>query len=280
MKDLLEDYLKISANDVYDKAYQLCKNGIVDNDCSWYHASWQYLRLVNVVSSPTWHDDFYKNEITDALDNKKQPNILISGTADYSMLAYVIECLKNLDISDANVYVLDTCSTPLYFCKWYAEKNKYIINTINEDILKYENVNFFDLICTDAFLTRFDKTIVSKVIDKWKTLLKANGKIVTTIRIHDGNDLNDEDKEEAILKFCDKVKRLTPKYKEFIKFSPEEMYKIAENYARKMKSNNLGDKEDIINYFNDFKIIYNINTIPVELKETKYIELVAEKNKI
>lgn len=277
IKNVLEDYLKISANNMYDKAHQLCKNGIVGKDCSWYHATWQYLRLLNVVSSPTWHDSFYTNEITSALKNKKQPNVLISGTADYTMLAYVIECIKKLDINDSKIYVLDTCNTPLYFCKWYAEKNKYTINTINDDILKYKNENFFDIICTDAFLTRFNKTIVPKVIDKWKTLLKINGKIITTIRIHDNNDLNHAEEDEAILKFCDKVKRRTTKYKDYIKFSPEEMYKIAENYARKMKSNNLGDKEAILEYFNEFKNVYRLNTIPVELKETEYLELVAEK---
>lgn len=277
IKNVLDDYLKISANNMYDKAHQLCKNGIVGKDCSWYHATWQYLRLLNVVSSPTWHDSFYTNEITSALKNKKQPIILISGTADYTMLAYVIECIKKLDINDSKIYVLDTCNTPLYFCKWYAEKNKYTINTINEDILKYKNENFFDIICTDAFLTRFNKTIVPKVIDKWKTLLKTKGKIITTIRVHDDNDLNHMEEEEAILQFCDKVKGLTTKYKEYIKFSPEEMYKIAENYARKMKSNNLGDREAILEYFNEFKNVYRFNTIPVELKETEYIELVAEK---
>lgn len=119
--------------------------------------------------------------------------------------------------------------------------------------------------------------MVPKVIEKWKTLLKTNGKIITTIRIHDDNDLNHTEEEKAILQFCDKVKSLTTKYKEYIKFSPEEMYKIAENYARKMKSNNLGDRKAILEYFNEFKNVYRFNTIPVELKETEYIELVAEK---
>ena len=275
MNNTINEFLKRSANIAYDKANELCKNGIVDTKCSWYHSVWQYLRLFNVSSSPTWHDKFYRKELLNTLKNKQEANILISGTADYSMLAYVIYAIEKSNVKKPHIYVLDTCNTPLYLCKWYADYKNVLITTINEDILKYNNNNFFDIICTDAFLTRFSKDMVSKVISKWSTLLKKNGKIITTIRAH----CNNESKitNEEIKAYSDKVKLLAEKNKEYIKLKPIEIAKLAENYARKMKSNNIGNERDIINFFNSFNIHYNIKILCGELRESKYIELVAEK---
>lgn len=275
MNDKIEAYLKKSANIAYDVSNKLCKNGIVDTECLWYHSVWQYLRLLNVVSSPTWHDEFYNKELLNALNNKLEANILISGTADYSMLAYVIYAIEKSNVKKPHIYVLDTCNTPLYLCKWYAKNNNVVINTINQNIMLYENKNFYDIICTDAFLTRFSKDMVSKVISKWSTLLKKNGKIITTIRVHYDNEskiTNDE-----INNFADKVKYLAEKNKEYIKLKPIEIAKLTKNYARKMKSNNIGNEKDIINFFNSFNIHYNIKILCGELRESKYIELVAEK---
>jgi len=271
----INNYLKISANLMYDKANELCGNEIFDNDCAWYHSAWQYLRLLNVVSTPVWHDEFYTKELQNSLDSGY--NILISGTADYTMLVYVSEAIKKLNLKDTNIYVLDSCKSPLFCCKWYAEKTNIIINTVNEDILKYENEKFFDVICTDAFLTRFDKITVPKVIDKWRKLLKKDGKIITTVRIHDKNDLDSSNKEEAINHFIDTVRLKTVENQKYIKFSPEQMVNLAENYIKKMKSNNLGDEKDILNFFDKFSTKYNIKTVKGELKQTKYIELVAKK---
>lgn len=271
----INNYLKISANLMYDKANKLCGNEIFDNDCAWYHSAWQYLRLLNVVSTPVWHDEFYTKELQKSLDSGY--NILISGTADYTMLVYVSEAIKKLNLKDTNIYVLDSCKSPLFCCKWYAEKTNIIINTVNEDILKYVNEKFFDVICTDAFLTRFDKITVPKVIDKWKKLLKKDGKIITTVRIHDKNDLDSSNKEKAINHFIDTVRLKTVENQKYIKFSPEQMVNLAENYIKKMKSNNLGDEKDILNFFDKFSTKYNIKTVKGELKQTKYIELVAKK---
>ena len=77
--------------------------------------------------------------------------------------------------------------------------------------------------------------------------------------------------------FINNVKLKTVENKKYIKFSPEQMADLAENYIRKMKSNNLGDEKDILNLFEKFSTKYNIKTVKGELKQTKYLELVAKK---
>lgn len=270
----LEEPIEESADLICDVSHKLCANGVMDSDCNWYHSSWQYLRLLNLVSTPSWHDIFYIEQLQKAL--KKENNILISGLADYSMLAYVIDAIRKKHVK-ANIYVLDTCKTPLYACNWFAEKNNYPIKTINESILDYKNDNFFDIICTDSFLTRFTKQDAKKVIKSWNKLLKEDGTIITTIREHSIND-NTINKEKCIEEFSEKAKERCSKNQNHIQYSPNKIGKMAEEYARKMISNNLGNTKDILSMFNNYKVTYQENTVLGEFYRTKYVELVAKKS--
>lgn len=269
----LEKSLRKSANMLYNVAKDNCKNGIVDENCLWYHSIWQYLRMMDAVSSPSWHSDFYNEQLKRSLKNKDTNNILISGTADYSMLAYVIRCIKESKVK-ANIYVLATCKTPLIACEWFAKMENIEITCINENILNYCNNNFFDIICTDAFLTRFDSENANLVIDKWYNLLKVDGKIITTVRIHNIREKNDC---KNIENFICKIKNNYEYYKNDIEISLDELIKKAEVYAKKMKSNNIGDEKNILKKFGKFDIDYNIKKVVGELSETKYIELVTQK---
>ena len=51
-----------------------------------------------------------------------------------------------------------------------------------------------------------------------------------------------------------------------------------EEWLNKKKSNNIGDKEKILNKFKKFDVEYNVRKVSGELSETEYIELVATKN--
>ena len=56
----LEEPLVLSADLVHGVAPVLCTSDHVDSfGCEWYHGTWQYLRLLNMVSTPTWHSQFY-----------------------------------------------------------------------------------------------------------------------------------------------------------------------------------------------------------------------------
>src|SRR5579871_5295913 len=67
-----------------------CQGDHMDAEgCNWYHRIWQYLRLLDLVSTPTWHSSFYNNSLYVPSHNHEH-EILISGTADYSILSYVL----------------------------------------------------------------------------------------------------------------------------------------------------------------------------------------------
>lgn len=171
MRNHLLAYLKKSADLSYQTALNNCSHNHVDkSSCNWYHGIWQYLRLLNVVSSPSWHHKFYVKNL--CKNCKDEMNVLISGMADYSMYAYVLLSAKKYNCF-CNVTAIDLCKSPLLSAKWYAEQMHEKVTIQQKNI--FELTGNFDLICADAFLTRFQKDEMIKVLQKWHTLLKNGG---------------------------------------------------------------------------------------------------------
>jgi len=125
--------------------------------CAWYHGFWQYLRLLGIGKTLSGQSQFFSETVQkkSAIPNL---NILISGCADYSMLALVVASLKSVNRqidSSVKLTVLDICQTPLKLCQWYADQNNFQIDLIESDILSYSQNQQFDLIITSSFLGYF-----------------------------------------------------------------------------------------------------------------------------
>lgn len=274
----LEEPLKESASLICEKAKTLCAHGVMADDCCWYHSVWQYLRLMNMVSTPIWHNEFYQNSLQEAIKGKSSVNILVSGSADYCTLAYVINAVK-ISKCNATIHVLDTCKTPLFACEWYANRENIKIETINQDILKYDNNNFYDIISTDAFLTRFDKENAQNVVNKWHELLKSNGKVITTVRIYENNkQKSQEEINKNVEEFTERAKVRSKCLENITKLNSEQIAQMANVYAKNMKSNSLGNKNDIIKMFANFECKTIVKTVVGEFSETKYLEIFAVKH--
>lgn len=277
----LEEPLVSSADLINGVAPVLCVSDQVDGEnCSWYHSVWQYLRLLDMVSTPSWHARFFLDGIVNAIAGIENVKILVTGAADYSMVAYVRAGIKNANVN-GEIGIIDKCPTPLFACRWYAKRLGFNLSIYEEDLFDFSNVpdESIDLICTDSFLTRFIKRDANRVLSIWHRLLKDGGKVITTVRVHpimyQGRDI-----ETAIHDFRERATQRAVRWGPFIKRSPNEIGQMAESYARKMRSENLGDKEDICRMFKDngFIIIKDkLVDVLGELYPTKYIEVFGEK---
>lgn len=305
MKEL-NDLLLESCSVMYDISQKKCGKDFVDNEngCSWYHSVWQYLRALNCVSAPQWHENFYYWAFSDLLEGKKSVRILISGTADYSFLHLILSFLVEKKIF-AHIAIIDKCPTPLKICNWYMENineifpisdyswiQTYItIENIEKDLLYYNasDDKKYDIICSDSFLTRFSKDDVFGVLKKWKDLLTSKGRVVTTVRIHnDKKEVNLLDYTKGINMFQKKVEERfnnLPNGKRLLKngqsISKSELLFMTYNYIIRMKSCSLGDKKDIEAMFLlcGFKIdtqLSSISPVEGEISETTYYQIVAE----
>ncbi|WKZ44279.1 MAG: methyltransferase domain-containing protein [Anaerolineales bacterium] len=183
--DHLDESTKLmlrSADIMKRQARRYCRGSYLTGNkasCEWYHASWQYLRILGLVSTPDWHDEFYKKSFTNAF-NSGARDVLISGMADYSILDHLIRAIPSAMVNNVVISVLDICWTPIEICRWfdnwYEEKKKVHLNLRynQRDALNTDyNDETFDLITTDAFLTRFDEEERERLVTEWHRILKG-----------------------------------------------------------------------------------------------------------
>jgi acyl carrier protein len=90
--------------------------------CDWYHGTWQFLRLLNMVAVSPWYG-FYNDALSSVLKNKPTAKVLISACADCGMLAtlhdferYVTSSVPiGKPIFNSQVYLLDESLNPVPF---------------------------------------------------------------------------------------------------------------------------------------------------------------------
>ncbi len=279
----LEEPLVMSADLISDVAHVLCTGDHVDPDgCAWYHGAWQYLRLLDLVSTPTWHSAFYTRAIGDLLADSPAAEILITGTADYSVFAY-IDAIARATGADPQITVLDQCATPLFACRWYGKRVGREVATVAEDLLSgtvSASPGVWDAVLTDAFLTRFSIEDSSTIVKLWASLLRPAGRLITTIRSHAQSPLG-RTLDEAVSGFRNRARHRAERWDSFLDRSPEEIAEVAETYASRMRSTDVGDRDAIRALFDASPLTIEeemLQEVPGELHPTTYLELVARRS--
>ena len=161
------------------------ENRLEPESCGWYHGTWQYLRLLDMVAVPHWHRDFYNRALGGILTQKPNANVLISAAADWGMLATLHEAIQ-LSGANPNVVIYDICKTPLKGCQWYADRHGLSIKTRCDNIITGNLAEApFDLIVTDEFLSVLKSEYKPLITKRWKELLKPGGAVVTVAMLGD-----------------------------------------------------------------------------------------------
>jgi hypothetical protein len=299
----LTAWLLSSAQMLHHVAQMSCtENRLIDEEgCSWYHGAWQFLRLFNMVSSPSWHTEFYAEQLRAAIHERRARRILISGSADYTTLAFVLQAAR-LGKSDPpvelDVHVVDLCRTPLLACRWYAENLGIKISIHQADITRSGDNNDgfgdrkpFDLVVADAFLTRFDIAGAGLVLSRWFELLDAGGTVVTTVRLHprnkylgqvgfDPEDADDHRVSDPVDDFELRLRERAADWQDMLPIDLETLSGLGRRYARRMISNDLGDADAVRKTFKDHQFaLMDVTAAPVrgEVFGTEYLRVVARR---
>ena len=156
MKFMQPEPLNLSAPLALRLAPGMCRGTAgKDDSCAWSHGFWQYLRLLGMAGDPTNHDAFFVDALVRSLHEKKDPHVLVCGSADYAMLAMLLRAFERLR-HRGEVTVVDCCETPLWLNRWYADSMSFPIVTERCDILDMGSDRTFDLICTHSFFSYFE----------------------------------------------------------------------------------------------------------------------------
>ncbi len=150
--------------------------------CDWYHGTWQYLRILNMVAVPNWYS-FYVKALSEVLRRKPDAKVFISACADFGMLAKLHEAIIDAK-ANPTIIIYDICETPLKSCQWYAKKfNLTITCKVGNIITGAIPEAPFDLVVTDEFLTVLKDEYKPEITARWKELLNPDGVLVTTAMI-------------------------------------------------------------------------------------------------
>jgi hypothetical protein len=229
----IEEPLALSAPLAWRLAPQLCnKNSAGGSDCSAAHAIWQYLRLLGLIGSLDARADFYWRSFAQVTGSGAAPRILISGTADYGMLAHAIATFRSRGVEPC-ITVIDLCETPLALNRWYAERVACRIETCRADIFSYENSAPFDAVCTDSFIGRFPHAQWPRLCAKWHDLLRVGGIFITDNRLRPSNtDERLTFSPEKVSAFTAAVLRAASAAAATLDVDPPALSRKAEQYAR------------------------------------------------
>jgi hypothetical protein len=277
----LEEPMITTAPIAHELAAVLCQGDHVSpEDCSWYHAVWQYLRVFNMVSTPTRHTRFYLRSLETLANSGDGSQILISGTADYSMLAHILWAYRASGVRP-EITVLDLCETPLFLCNWYAKSVGTRVTTVAADILSFESERPFDLVATDAFLTRFPKGVRPTVMARWHKLVRPGGHVVTTARIEEGSSRPTiQATPERADAFRRRALQEARRWQDFLACPPDRVANLAQRYAERMTSHSFGSREEIECLFDDAGFAIEqlaIEQVPGEMSSTLYGQVVARR---
>lgn len=253
----------------YDTALETCAGGYPDkNDCTWYHSSWMLFRYLGMVSNPYWHSEFYEKAMIELKSNSKK-NILIAGTADFSMPLFCHEIgIDKLDICDI-------CHTPLLICNKVAELLKCNWTTYIQDICQ-ENSHKYDAILNDAFLSRFvDKRIPLRGITH---SLESHGYYITTLKIgkwNSGGEVPDTIKSSFINK-------AVTRYEQVRELLPNVAIKnVAKTYVDRMASYPVANEKEVYMLFSEAGLnILSLEkgNVEGEFEESEYFRIISQKS--
>ncbi len=149
--------------------------------CAWYHGSWQVLRLLGVFHSILSDDDFFLPALKRLIDGGVR-RVLVSGAADYAMLARVT-AVAGEHLKDMRVTVIDLCETPLKLNAWYGDKFGVQVEIIKDNVLNHSPAEPYDLICTHSFLCFFSPQDRQRLVHRWFAWLRPGGTVLTAQRV-------------------------------------------------------------------------------------------------
>ena len=163
-----------------------------ESSCAWYHGTWQYLRVLDLVSSPWWHASFFRKAIARQSADRSDIRVLISGCADFSTYALV----QGQVADSAKITVLDLCPTPLMATSWYARRIRAPVpELLISDAVEHKRPGSYDIIVSDSFLPRFQADALGELLQTWCASLAPGGVALTTVRLHETRP--DPDRQET-----------------------------------------------------------------------------------
>lgn len=168
-----------SAIEGFRMAMTLCDPG---DGCRAYHGLWQYLRIAGFVRALSIDGPLFVDAAEKLARAGRLRHVLISGSADYSMLAHLAHGARRAGrrvVFD----IVDRCATTLRVNAWYATRYGLDVRTFRSDVYSFQPEMEYDLICTHSFLPYHPVPQRPVLFRLWGGWLAAGGRLCFSNRI-------------------------------------------------------------------------------------------------
>jgi SAM-dependent methyltransferase len=217
--------------------------------CAAYHGSWQYLLLLGVRNS-TWPDTPFLLDTFRGFARRGDRRILVSGSADYAMLAHILRAYE-LEGEVPAVTLIDRCETPLALNRWYADRAGVPIETVRSDAISFAAPQAFDIVCTHSFIGWFSPEDRERLVARWAGNLRPGGHVVTTRRVRkatSGDGRHGYDTDE-LASFEQKVRDAVAAHSDPVGVNPEALVEAAVEDARSRVRYTMTSPEELVALF-------------------------------
>lgn len=178
--DALEDPILEAFPVMVDAAENFCRGRHEPGGgCYHYHRLRPYLRAIRFREAVWRHGPRFLAAFRALAATREVRRVLISGSADYSLLAHVLHAFRGVGV-EPEVTVMDLCEAPLAINRWYAGRMGARITTVARSVFDYSAPAPFDLITTDNFFSQFTPDQQGEIVRRWWHWLRPGGVIVGT----------------------------------------------------------------------------------------------------
>jgi len=238
----MHEPLAISAPFARELATVCCVQAAADRACAPYHAFWQYLRLLGLGKTLSGQSAWYLEVLQRCarewvLRPAADPaRLLISGSADYSLLAHVLHACRDAN-PRVQITVLDVCQTPLLLNQWYARRAGQSVNLVCSDILQHSAIEAYDLIVTSSFLGYFHPEARRLLLRGYAAMLRPGGRLIIANRLRAGPE-NEAVGFSApqVERFAQCAAQLSAGLPASVSLAPDDARRMARSYAEFFRS--------------------------------------------
>ncbi len=241
-----DEPLELSAPLAWRLAPALCRRDpATGEDCSWYHGAWQFLRRMDLVDAPGLDAAFISEAAASACAGGPAPRVLVSGAADYSILAHALAAFRRGRV-EPSLTVVDSCATPLYLNRWYAARVACCIETAACDIFDYASPEPFDVLVAHSFFVHVGAQRRAALVARWHGLLRSGATVIAASRIWpDSSDGQDAYSEAQVAAFRDAALRRAAALADARGPAVGELASMAEAYARRRRLHRVRSAEEL-----------------------------------
>ena len=202
-----------------------------------------------MATGPVHQAGFYMEAFSKVKTLSGAPRILISGTADYSMLAHALVAFRSRGLEPA-ITVIDICETPLALNRWYATRASCSVETHRCDVLKFTHEQKFDAVCTDNFFAQIPSAARTALVAQWYQLLRSGGMVITVNRLRPDSDGKQVSfTVDQVSAFVARVRDMAVSMRDQLQIDSEALVRAAEMYAHNMRTWPVRSQDEIVGLF-------------------------------